>query len=214
MHSYETPAHNRLPRHFSFFRLSAGTGATVASLLFSDLCPDHSLQFCQRHALEPDCARSSEFGVKTTLATYATHQAATDLVQSHTYARRKSQNGSFFDNQRKEAIRQYKAYVSRGINQPFSGKILQQTYLGDSTFIDAVQEHISLKQSDSIHITKRSKKSPKQPIDEITSKIEDRGEAMNAIYKTGHYTMFEIAAYFHVHYSTVSRAIRLHCKMR
>ena len=121
---------------------------------------------------------------------------------------------SFFDNQRKEAIRQYKAYVSRGINQPFSGKILQQTYLGDSTFIDAVQKHISLKQSDSIHITKRSKKSPKQPIDEITSKIEDRGAAMNAIYKTGHYTMFEIAAYFHVHYSTVSRAIRLHCKMR
>ena len=121
---------------------------------------------------------------------------------------------SFFDNQRKEAIRQYKAYVSRGINQPFSGKILQQTYLGDGTFIDAVQKHISLKQSDSIHITKRSKKSPKQSIDEITSKIEDRRAAMNAIYKTGHYTMFEIAAYFHVHYSTVSRAIRLHCKMR
>jgi REP-associated tyrosine transposase len=121
---------------------------------------------------------------------------------------------SFFENQRIEAIRLYKVYVSQGINQPFSGKILQQTYLGDSTFIDAVQKHISLKQSDSIHITKRSKKSPKQPIDEITSEIEDRGEAMNAIYKTGHYTMFEIAAYFNVHYSTVSRAIRLRCKMQ
>jgi hypothetical protein len=44
--------------------------------------------------------------------------------------------------------------------------------------------------------------------------IEDRGEAMSAVYKTGHYTMFEIAAYFHIHYSTVSRAIRLHCKIQ
>ena len=105
-------------------------------------------------------------------------------------------------------------YVSEGIDQPFSGKILQQAYLGDNAFINEVQKHISLKQSDSIHITKRSKKSPKQPIDEIISKIEDRGMAMSAIYKTGHYTMFEIAAYFNVHYSTVSRAIRLHCKMQ
>jgi REP-associated tyrosine transposase len=121
---------------------------------------------------------------------------------------------SFFDNQRKEAIHQYKVYVSQGVNQPFSGKILQQTYLGDSTFIDAVQKHISLKQSDSIHITKWSKKSPKIPSDEIISQIEDRGEAMSAVYKTGHYTMFEIAAYFHVHYSTVSRAIRLHCMIQ
>ncbi len=121
---------------------------------------------------------------------------------------------SFFYHQRKEAIHQYKAYVSQRINQPFSGKILQQVYLGDSTFISTVQKHISLKQSDSIHITKRSKNSPKQPIGEIISKIEDRGKAMSAIYKTGHYTMFEIAAYFNVHYSTVSRAIRLHCKMQ
>jgi REP-associated tyrosine transposase len=105
-------------------------------------------------------------------------------------------------------------YVSQGINQPFSGKILQQTYLGDSAFIDAVQKNISLKQNDSIHITKRSKKSPKIPMDEIISEIEDRGEEMSTIYKTGHYTMFDIAAYFHVHYSTVSRAIRLHCKMQ
>ncbi|MDV6343994.1 hypothetical protein R2Q26_05390 [Nitrosomonas sp. Is37] len=45
-------------------------------------------------------------------------------------------------------------------------------------------------------------------MDEIIAGITDRGEAMNAIYKTGHYTMFEIAAYFYIHYSTVSRLIR------
>ena len=37
---------------------------------------------------------------------------------------------------------------------------------------------------------------------------------MSAVYKTGHYTMFDIATYFNVYYSTVSRTIRLHCKMQ
>ena len=41
-------------------------------------------------------------------------------------------------------------------------------------------------------------------MDEIVASITDKGEAMNAIYKTGHYKMFEIAAYFNVHYSTAS----------
>ncbi|MDV6345119.1 transposase [Nitrosomonas sp. Is37] len=121
---------------------------------------------------------------------------------------------SLFDNRRKEAIRLYKVYVSQGVDQPFSGKVLQQTYLGDNAFIGEVQKHISLQQSNSIHITKRSKKSPKKSMDEIAAGITDRGEAMNAIYKTGHYTMFEIAAYFNVHYSTVSRSIRSFCKMQ
>ena len=121
---------------------------------------------------------------------------------------------SSFGNQRKEAIRLYKGYVSQGFDQPFSGKISQQAYLGDKSFICEVQKHMSQKQNDSIHITKRSKKSPKKPIGEIVSRAVDRKEAMNEIYKTGHYTMFEIAAYFNVHYSTVSRAIHSFCKMQ
>ena len=121
---------------------------------------------------------------------------------------------SFFGNQRKAAIRLHKVYVSQAVNQPFLGKILQQTYLGDNVFINEVQKHISLKQSDRIHITKRSRKSPKILIDEIISEIDDRGEAVSAVYRTGYYTMFDIAAYFNVHYSTVSRTIRLHCKMQ
>jgi len=121
---------------------------------------------------------------------------------------------STFDNKRNKAIHLYKEFVSQGIDQPFSGKILQQTYLGDNAFIYEVQKQINLKQSNSIHITKHSKKSPKKPIDEIIYGIADRGEAMNTIYKTGHYTLFEIAAYFNVHYSTVSRIIRSLCKIQ
>ena len=52
-----------------------------------------------------------------------------------------------------------------------------------------------------------SKKSPKKPIGKIVSRAVDRKEAMNEIYKTRHYTMFEIAAYFNVYYRTVSRVI-------
>ena len=82
--------------------------------------------------------------------------------------------------------------------------IVQPTYLGDNAFISAGQNHIGLQQSNSIHITKRSKKSPKKSMDKIVAGITDRREARNAIYKTGYYTMFEIATYFNVHYRTVS----------
>ncbi len=121
---------------------------------------------------------------------------------------------SFFGNQRKAAIRLYKVYVSQGVNQPSSGKIVQHTYLGDNVFINEVQKHISLKQSDRDSYHEAVKKIPKIPIDEIISEIEDRGEAMRAVYKTGRYAMFDIAAYFNVHCSTVSRTICLHCKMQ
>lgn len=42
---------------------------------------------------------------------------------------------SLFDHRRKEAIRLYKVNVSQGVEQPFSGKVLQQIYLGDNAFI-------------------------------------------------------------------------------
>ena len=88
---------------------------------------------------------------------------------------------------------------------------MQQTYLGDEAIIDQVQKHISQKQSDSIHVTKRSKKSPKKLIEEIVSTASDRRVGMKAIYETGHYTMFEIAQNYGVHYSTVSKTIRSFC---
>ena len=118
------------------------------------------------------------------------------------------QFNQFLDNPRKKAIRLYRKYVSQGIDEPFSGKVSQQSYLGDEDFIEAVQKHINLKQSDSIHITRRSKKSPRKAIGPIIAGIADRGEALNAIYKMEHYTLFEIADYFKVHYSTVNWAIR------
>lgn len=113
-----------------------------------------------------------------------------------------------FHNQRIEAMRLYQKFVNQGIGRPFSGKITQQTYLGNEAFVNDVQKHIDTQQSNSIHITQLSKKAPKKTIEEIISTVPERKEAMNAIYKTGHYTMFEIAQYYGVHYSTVSRAIR------
>jgi hypothetical protein len=55
---------------------------------------------------------------------------------------------------------------------------------------------------------KAIKKSPKKAIEEIILDIPQKKAAMKAIYKTGHDTMIEIAQYYHVHYRTVSRAIR------
>jgi hypothetical protein len=48
----------------------------------------------------------------------------------------------------------------------------------------------------------------KKAIEEIILGIPQKKAAMKAMYKTGHDMIFEIAQYYHVHYSTVSRAIR------
>lgn len=101
-------------------------------------------------------------------------------------------------NKKNEAAQLYKAYVENGIDQAFSGKIQHQIYLGDQSFIYQVKKQV----------TKGTKQSPKRAIEKIISRVADRNTAMKVIYKTGHYTMFEIARYFNVHYSTVSRAIR------
>lgn len=47
-----------------------------------------------------------------------------------------------------------------------------------------------------------------QPLVEIEAEHGNRGAAMAAAYGTDAYTMKTIAAYFGVHYSTVSRGVR------
>jgi len=46
------------------------------------------------------------------------------------------------------------------------------------------------------------------PLASFARRYPDRGEAMARAFATGVYTMQEIAAFFGVHYSTVSRAVR------
>ncbi|WP_207162408.1 hypothetical protein [Thiocapsa imhoffii] len=47
-----------------------------------------------------------------------------------------------------------------------------------------------------------------EPLAGFARRYPDRGEAMARAFATGVYTMQEVAAFFRVHYSTVSRAVR------
>jgi hypothetical protein len=47
-----------------------------------------------------------------------------------------------------------------------------------------------------------------EPLAGFARRYPDRGEAMARAFATGAYTMQEVAAFFRVHYSTVSRAVR------
>jgi DNA-binding MarR family transcriptional regulator len=47
-----------------------------------------------------------------------------------------------------------------------------------------------------------------RPLAAYARRYPDRDRAMAEAYRSGHYTLGEIAAHFGVHYATVSRAVR------
>ena len=112
-----------------------------------------------------------------------------------------------FGKQRSRAREKYRAFVNAGLDVDLTGDITQQVYLGDSNFVEEAQKYVTDAQKESIEIARKSKQSPIIPIEQLIRGISDRTAAMKAIYASGHYTYFDIADYFRVHYSTVSRAI-------
>ena len=64
------------------------------------------------------------------------------------------------------------------------------------------------KQSDLSEIPRAQRRPPTKYLQYYENKHQDRNMGIIAAYKTGDYTMKEIANHFEVHYSTVSRAIK------
>ena len=83
----------------------------------------------------------------------------------------------------------------------------QQMYLGDQHFIAQMQAHIK---DEGIldEIPQIQRRVPQKSLPDFASEHADRRQAMAVAYLSGVYTMKTIGAYFAVHYSTVSRAVR------
>jgi hypothetical protein len=113
-----------------------------------------------------------------------------------------------FDRERSRAQAGYAPFVHQGIGQPnvWDG-LRHQVFLGSGAF---VERHCSLsKPLDLLREVPRAQRRPlANSLADIARRYPVRREAMARAYQTGVYSMQEIADYFGVHYSTVSRAVR------
>jgi REP element-mobilizing transposase RayT len=107
-----------------------------------------------------------------------------------------------------EAIERYKHFVAEGKGVDIWQNLKSQVYLGDDEFVE--KHKITIKDNLDIVLNEVPKKQvrPKaQSLSYYQLSSHDNKIAMAQAYLSGGYSMKEIANYFDVHYSTVSRAV-------
>ena len=115
---------------------------------------------------------------------------------------------AYFDVNRKQAQVRFQEFVQAGIGceSPLKN-INNQVFLGDEEFVVAHQDmHRVVGDIDEIPHAQR--RAAKEPLSHFVNSCDNAKQAMAAAYRSGHYTMKEIGAFFGVHYATVSRAVK------
>ncbi len=109
--------------------------------------------------------------------------------------------------QRNRARQAYHAFVvaGKGVPSPLLAT-RHQLILGDDAFVE--QHHQNKAQEELRELSRAHRRSLALPLADYEKKYAGRNEAMAQAYKSGAYTMVQIAEYFGVHYMTVSRAVR------
>jgi len=111
---------------------------------------------------------------------------------------------SVFGRHKADAIARYLEFVSEGMHHASIWSDLnQQIYLGDDQFVERVQSMINLEQ-DLSEIPAAQSRPRAKPLHVYLRLEQDRNRAIARAYQSGGYTLREIAAYFNLHYSTVS----------
>lgn len=111
-----------------------------------------------------------------------------------------------FSGSRATVRRQYAAFVAEGLGKRVWEKLRHQVFLGTDDFVERCVREISA--SDEVREVPRAQRRPlAKPLSWYERNYLEP-EAMARAFKAGVYTMREIAEYFGVHYSTVSRAVR------
>ena len=113
-----------------------------------------------------------------------------------------------FSRRKQEAIKQYRAFVSQGRNQPKPWEELKnQIYLGDDQFINKMQRKI-LRDKDLSETPSSQKRQLAKPLSHYENQYKDRDTAIFKSYESGGYSLKDIGDYYNLHYSRVSRIIR------
>ncbi len=93
---------------------------------------------------------------------------------------------------------------------PVWDNLKYQVYLGSDDFIDSIQSKFSdLKSNDLREVSRLQRRPLAKSLNWYEDNEPDRKKAMAFAYASGDYSMKEISLWFGVHYSTVSRAVRV-----
>lgn len=85
-----------------------------------------------------------------------------------------------------------------------------QMYLGSDDFVENMRHKLDgSKKEDLKEISRLQRRPSVKPLQWYEENTADQKKAMALAYASGDYTMKEISEWFRVHYSTVSRAVKL-----
>ncbi len=115
---------------------------------------------------------------------------------------------SAFSRSKREATRQYQAFVAAGQEKvsPW-GQLSGQIYLGSEAFVEQMQRHIaSDKPLSEIPATQR--RQPPKPLRYYQENYTDRDVAIYQAYRSGGHSLKAVGDQFGLHYSRVSRIVK------
>jgi len=112
-----------------------------------------------------------------------------------------------FSRSKSTAMDRYRKFVAEGKNQPSIWEQLRnQVYIGNEDYIKQIQTKIT-KEADLSEIPASQRRPMPKSLDFYAQKYNDRDQAMLAAYQSGGYSMKDLAKYFDLHYTSVSRII-------
>lgn len=115
-----------------------------------------------------------------------------------------------FSKRKSLAIERYRQFVAEGKNQPSIWEQLKnQMYIADEEYIEKIYKEID-SDSDLSEIPGSQRRPVPKPLVYYEKKYKGRDRAIQAAYESGGYTMKEIATFFGLHYTSVSRIISGH----
>ena len=116
---------------------------------------------------------------------------------------------SQFGVQRARAIAKYIAFVHEGKGLPSVWSQLQaQVYLGSDVFVKKMQAEVDMKPT-LTEIPRLQRRALARALSDY-ARMHERDEAIALAYLSGQHTMAKIAEHFGVHYTTVSRLVKVH----
>ncbi len=114
-----------------------------------------------------------------------------------------------FTSTRRESCHLYRAFVYQGDGQPSPWTNLRRgVFLGGESFVCRFKAHLAKKKGQK-EILRYQRLLHRQPLDYLlTTETESRAWAAREAYVAWGYTLKEIAGFWGIHYSTVSRMIK------
>jgi len=115
---------------------------------------------------------------------------------------------SCFAKRKKQAIKEYRSYVSLGKGEASPWESLRnQIYLGNEAFVSEMQEKVEIG-SDLSEIPSAQKRKMVKPIEHYLKIASTRNQGIHFAYQSGGYSMKAIADNLGLHYSSVSKIIK------